>query len=129
MHFHENTKRAEGPYTRSAESLTCYCTAVREAAKHLSRLYDSYLSNVGLSVTQFTILRLLYNHGKVTIAELAGALVTDRSAMGRNLKPLEREGLISVKVGTADRRERTVVLTEAGRQRFKESLVPWRKAQ
>ena len=52
----------------------------------------------------------------------------DRSTLTRNLRPLERDGL--VKLGIEGwRRSRTVEITKKGRSRLKDALPLWEKAQ
>ncbi|MEM8535746.1 MAG: MarR family transcriptional regulator [Chloroflexota bacterium] len=84
---------------------------------------------VGLRATQFTLLMVLREIGEaVTITQLADAMVMDRTTLTRDLKPLERAGLLTVTVGE-DRRTRCVQLTEAGHQRVIDGLPLWEKAQ
>ncbi len=65
----------------------------------------------------------------VTLGELAQALVMDRSALGHNLRPLEREHLVALGIAEGDRRARAITLTAAGRQRLGEARKLWRTAQ
>ena len=53
----------------------------------------------------------------------------DRTTLGRNILPLEREGLISIEPGRTDRRSKTVKLTAEGRKRLDEARERWRAAQ
>jgi DNA-binding MarR family transcriptional regulator len=53
----------------------------------------------------------------------------DAGALAHTLKPLERDGLVSVEVDREDRRNRVVRLTTAGRTRLAESDLPWESAQ
>ena len=53
----------------------------------------------------------------------------DRTTLGRNVLPLEREGLISIEPGRTDRRSKTVKLTPEGRKRLDEARERWRAAQ
>ncbi|HZV64045.1 MAG TPA: MarR family transcriptional regulator [Telluria sp.] len=107
----------------------CNNTAIRKAARHLSRFYDSCLARTGLRGTQFAILHLLGQHGPTTMAALAERLTMDRATMGHNLRPLERDGLITIQVGAADRREREVALSDLGRQSETEGRAEWSRAQ
>ena len=43
----------------------------------------------------------------------------DRTTLGRNILPLEREGLISIKPGRTDRRSKELRLTDAGLERLR----------
>ena len=113
----------------AAEPTNCNCFAVRSAARHVTQLYDQYLAPVGLHVTQFSILARLKRLGPTTINALAEAMVADRTTLGRNIQPLEREGLISIRPSAADRRAKELHLTKAGEQRLQEALAPWSRAQ
>jgi len=92
----------------------CNCLALRQAARHVTQFYDRFLAMAGLRTTQFSILAKLRRLGPMTISALAADLVMDRTTLGRNLQPLEREGLVAVVTGRADRRSREVRLTDAG---------------
>jgi DNA-binding MarR family transcriptional regulator len=67
----------------------CTCLALRQAARHVSQHYDRLLAPSGLRTTQFSVLAKLRQHGALTINALAGALVMDRTTLGRNILPLE----------------------------------------
>jgi DNA-binding MarR family transcriptional regulator len=49
---------------------------------------------------------------------LADEMVMDRITLGRNILPLEREGLISITPGRTDRRSEELRLTDAGVERL-----------
>jgi len=59
---------------------------------------------------------------------LADALAMDRTTLTRNLRPLERRGLVRVTTGD-DRRVRIVTLTTRGRTALADALPLWKKAQ
>jgi DNA-binding MarR family transcriptional regulator len=52
----------------------------------------------------------------------------ERSALGHTLRPLERDGLISLQPGK-DRRQRYVVMTARGKAKCKEGVRLWEAAQ
>ena len=106
----------------------CNCLALRQAARHVSQIYDRHLAKVGLRGTQYSILSKLSRLGALPIGRLAEALVLDRTALGRALRPLERARLVAVGAGP-DGRTRSVRLTAAGEARFAQAVVEWRKAQ
>src|SRR5579859_6417099 len=81
----------------------CSCLAIRKAARHVTQFYDHCLAPTGLRTTQYSILVRLKRHGPSTINTLAAELVMDRTTLGRNILPLERDGLIAVVKGHADR--------------------------
>ena len=65
----------------------------------------------------------------MTINALAADMVMDRTTLGRNILPLERDGLIAVERGRRDRRSKTLRLTEAGAARLREAVKEWAQAQ
>jgi DNA-binding MarR family transcriptional regulator len=107
----------------------CTCLAVRQAARHITQLYDQHLAAAGLRTSQFSILVKLRRLGPITINALADVMVMDRTTLGRNILPLERDGLISVAPGVKDRRSKELRLTEAGAERLRAGYVGWKEAQ
>ena len=117
----------------SADSLPkaeeCNCFAVRSASRHVSQFYDQFLIPVGLRTTQFSILAKLKRRGPLTINTLAGEMVMDRTTLGRNILPLERDGLIQVEPVLTDRRAKALLLTHAGEKRLQAGFKAWANAQ
>ena len=107
----------------------CNCLALREASRHVSQFYDQFLAAAGLRTSQFSILAKLRRLGPMTINALAKELVMDRTTLGRNVLPLEREGLIAIVKGSADRRSKELRLTEAGLARLRLAGKGWSEAQ
>jgi DNA-binding MarR family transcriptional regulator len=107
----------------------CNCLALRQAARHVSRFYDQFLSASGLRATQYSILARLQRKGPMSINALAAELVMDRTTLGRNILPLQRDELISVRPGRIDRRSKELQLTKAGVARFRAASEGWRQAQ
>ena len=94
---------------------TCACFAIRRAARAATQLYDEVLHASGLRVTQLSLLVSFALAGSVSITVLGEKLLMDRTTMTRNLKPLERQGLIGIGPGR-DRRYRVVRLTARGQR-------------
>ena len=107
----------------------CNCLALRQAARHVSQFYDQFLAPSGLRTTQYSILARLQRRGPMTINALAAELVMDRTTLGRNILPLQRDGLVAVGPGKSDRRRKELRLTDAGAARFGGALKAWREAQ
>ena len=107
----------------------CNCFAVRSAARHVTQLYDQLLAPAGLRVTQFSILAKLKRKGPLTINVLADDMVMDRTTLGRNIRPLERDGLIRIEAAASDRRAKELHLTKAGENRLRAGLEAWAAAQ
>ena len=107
----------------------CNCFAVRSAARHVSQFYDQFLAPIGLRTTQFSILAKLKRRGPLTINALANDMVMDRTTLGRNMLPLERDGLIRIGQIASDRRAKELRLTNAGEKRLQAALKAWSQAQ
>jgi DNA-binding MarR family transcriptional regulator len=107
----------------------CNCFAVRSAARHVSQFYDQFLAPIGLRTTQFSILAKLKERGPLTINTLAKVMVMDRTTLGRNILPLERDGLIQIGPIASDRRAKELHLTNAGEKRLQAARKAWSQAQ
>jgi len=109
----------------------CACHNLRRASRAMTQLFDSYFDEIGLKATQFTVLAALaWSEGRpMPIGELAEMLVLDQSSLSRNLAVLERLGLVKLEASPADRRERIVQLTRAGRASLARGFPIWKKAQ
>jgi DNA-binding MarR family transcriptional regulator len=107
----------------------CNCYAVRAAARHVTQAYDQFLAPTGLRTTQFSILAKLKRKGPLTINALAEDMVMDRTTLGRNILPLERDALIKIQPSATDGRAKELLLTKAGEQRFQAALKTWSAAQ
>src|SRR6204780_3915370 len=113
----------------STNPAACNCLALRQAARHVTQFYDQLLTPAGLRATHYSILARLNRNGAMTINALAAELVMDRTTLGRNIRPLQRDGLIAVGPGQTDRRSKEVRLTRAGQERFAAAQKGWTKAQ
>jgi DNA-binding MarR family transcriptional regulator len=75
-----------------------------------------------------SVLMALEQAGSVTITSLSEILLMDRTTLPRDLKPLERQGWVSITEGE-DRRKRFIALTPEGRDLLKRTLPLWEQAQ
>ena len=107
---------------------TCLCIDLRAAAQRLTHTYDEAMAPSGISVTQFSQLHLIQSLDGPTLKELAEASQLERSTLGRNVKVLEKLGLVKTKVG-ADARTRTIHLTRKGANAFRHAVPLWYGAQ
>lgn len=106
----------------------CNFSALRQAMRKVTQLYDQALAPVNLRATQHRLLLEIERLGPIAINPLAESMVMDRATLGHNLRPLEERGLVRLAVGQ-DRRSREVRVTEAGRNLLVEAQKLWRKAQ
>ncbi|MFK4145204.1 MarR family winged helix-turn-helix transcriptional regulator [Streptomyces sp. NPDC004065] len=108
---------------------SCNNLALRKAARYLGATYDKALAPTGLRATQFSILQKLSTQERTTITSLAEVIAMDRTTLATNLKPLAREGLVTVEPSPTDRRARVVTITDEGRARLRTALPYWRTVQ
>jgi DNA-binding MarR family transcriptional regulator len=112
----------------NSQASRCSCTTLRKASRRISQLYDAALAPSGLKTTQRAILAQIRRSEATTVGNLAEALVMDAGALAHTLKPLERDGLISIDVDPDDRRNRAAKLTPADNARLSESDRLWENA-
>jgi DNA-binding MarR family transcriptional regulator len=105
------------------------CARIRRAARNVTRFYDACLAPVGITDSEFTLLDYLKHQGSMRISRLAEILSMDRTTLGHNLRPLERDGLLEIVRSDEDRRARVVTITAAGLDRIKKGCGFWDHAQ
>src|SRR6478752_8963266 len=106
----------------------CACFDLRRTTRAVSRMYDDFLRDAGLNITQFSLLRLICTEKALSILTLGRYMVMERTSITRALAPLERDGLINSRPG-ADKRIRMVSVTNKGRKLIEEAEPKWRQAQ
>ena len=94
---------------------TCLCLHLQRAARAVARRFDELMRPAGLTSGQFSLLMSLNRPEPPTMRAVAELLAMDRTTLTANLKPLERRGLVRIKVDDDDRRSRRLVLTAKGR--------------
>ena len=111
-----------------AKCVDCACFNLRKTTRAITQVYDEALRPTGLRVTQFSLLIATMMLESVTVTRLAEIGVMDRTTLTRNLKPLEKKGLIKVTPGD-DQRTRVVTLTPHGQEILAKALPLWEKVQ
>ncbi|MEZ5658190.1 MAG: MarR family winged helix-turn-helix transcriptional regulator [Burkholderiaceae bacterium] len=112
----------------SIEFERSFCIALRRGARVLTSRYDEVLAPSGLRATMFHLLSQLEDGATPTITRLAEQAGLDRSTLGRNLRVLERAGLVSLDEAE-DERARAVTITQLGRDSLAVARPLWRAAQ
>ena len=107
---------------------TCTCFGLRKAARAVTQAFDDALQSGGLRATQFSLLTAVSLMGTVTISKLAQGMVMDRTTLTRNLKPLEKNGWLSIVPGK-DRRTRSLEITPRGRKVLTRAIPLWEEVQ
>ena len=106
----------------------CSCFNLRKASRAVTQFFDHTLEPAGIRATQFTLLVSMASVKARTLTEMANSLVMDRTTLTRNLKPLEKLGLIET-VEPCDRRSKAYALTEKGREVLTRGIPLWQAAQ
>lgn len=110
------------------EDALCICGRLRRASRALTRTYDEALAPVGLTVTQFSVMRHLSRLDRPTLAELAETTAHEKSGLWRTLQPLIRMGV--VQSGPVEgRRGSRLTMTPAGQALLAEAMPHWTAAQ
>lgn len=106
---------------------TCLCLHIQRAARVLGRRFDEALRPTGLTNGQFSLLMALNRPQPPAIAPVAQLLAMDRTTLTAVLKPLKRNGLVSITVDSNDRRSRLLTLTAKGHRKLVAAVPIWRK--
>ncbi len=106
----------------------CVCFNLRWISRSITQHFEGELRQHGLLSTQTPILGALAAHPASEMASLSDWLGMDRTTLVRNLRPLERDGLVAVS-GKGRGRKVLLSLTPKGRRALEKFLPDWRKAQ
>lgn len=109
-------------------NIKCCCFNLRKLSRAVTQYFDRALESTDIRATQFTLLVELASAKAKTLTEIANGLVMDRTTLTRNLKPLEKQGLISV-VQQSDKRSKGYALTEKGINLLERCYPLWESAQ
>ncbi len=113
---------------RLASCAKCTCFNLRKASRAITQVFDRAIKPYGLRGTQFSILAVLSAAGPETITGLSDILVMDRTTLTRNLRPMEKAGMIRLEQGE-DPRSKRVSLTAKGKKAFVSIFPHWEKTQ
>lgn len=100
--------------------------AIRGVYLALHRKTDAKFADYGVTADQFVLLATLSRGHALTQRELARRMPSDPSTVRAMLVLLEKQGLVERDVHPSDSRARTVVMTVAGKKKFKQL---WRASE
>ena len=109
-------------------SVQCYSTLSRRVTSALTNHYGQAIAESGLSIQQFSLLRMIERLDTPTLSNISRATGIERSTLGRNLRVLEKDGLIAMKKGQ-DARTRVALLTEKSRTAMRTAQPHWDRIQ
>ena len=108
--------------------LPCTCANLRRAARAVTRAYNHELKTVGIEITQFTLLMTLDTAGELPQGRMAKVLGLDSTTLTRMLELLRKRGWVKAKEGV-DRRFRIFSMTNAGKEKYRQAMPHWKRAQ
>jgi len=106
----------------------CVCFNLRRVARVVTQFFDAEMRRHGIRSTQGTLLSALHSTGTSTMAELSEILGMERTTLLRNLRPLQRDGLVAVEGGGHGGRVE-LSLTAKGRKQIEKLTPVWESAQ
>jgi DNA-binding MarR family transcriptional regulator len=106
----------------------CVCFNLRWVSRAFSQFFVRELRHHGLLPTQTPILGLLAAKPEATMAEVSDWLAMDRTTLVRNLRPLERDGLVKA-TGKGRGHKVSLSLTPKGLNALHEFVPDWRVTQ
>jgi DNA-binding MarR family transcriptional regulator len=106
----------------------CTCFNLRRVTRVITQCFDAELRQYGIRVTQTPILSALEAKNGWSMTELSDWLGMDRTTLVRNLRPLQREGLIKISGGGRGGHVE-LGITAKGRAALSKMIPGWRSAQ
>jgi DNA-binding MarR family transcriptional regulator len=106
----------------------CVCFNLRRVMRVVTQLYDSEMRRHGTRPTQGTILSSLQAKDSWNMAELSDWLGMERTTLVRNLRPLQRDGLVQISGGGRGNLVE-LAITSKGRMQIEKLAPAWKSAQ
>lgn len=112
----------------AAEAHRCVALRARRLSRLVTRLFEEALRDEPVTLPQFTLVGATILKGPLSPAQLARELDLDKSTLSRNLRLLERAGLLRCEEAAGGVGQR-IHPTDRGRRVFVRALPAWRAAQ
>jgi DNA-binding MarR family transcriptional regulator len=106
----------------------CVCFNLRWVTRAVTQFYDAEMRRHGIRPTQGSILESLKTKNSWHMAELSDWLGMERTTLVRNLRPLQRDGLVRVSGGGRGRLVE-LAITAKGRKQMEKLAPAWKSAQ
>jgi DNA-binding MarR family transcriptional regulator len=106
----------------------CVCFNLRWVTRKVTQFYDAEMRRHGIRPTQGTVLASLNARESWNMAELSDWLGMERTTLVRNLRPLQRDGLVQAVGGGRGNRVELAITTK-GRKQIAKLAPAWRSAQ
>ena len=106
----------------------CVCFNLRWVTRAVTQFFDAELRRHGVRPTQTPIIAALAAKPGWGMEELSDWLGMERTTLVRNLRPLERDGLVDI-AGAGRGGRVSLSLTARGKQRLAQVRPAWQAAQ
>ena len=106
----------------------CVCFNLRWVTRTVTQFFDAELRRHGIRPTQTPILGALSARADWKMEELSDWLGMERTTLVRNLRPLERDGLVKLS-GAGKGGRVSVSITAKGKRDLAKAMPAWRAAQ
>ena len=106
----------------------CVCFNLRRVARAVTQFFDAEMRRHGIRSTQGALLSALHSTGTSNMAELSEILGMERTTLLRNIRPVQRDGLVSVE-GGGQGGFVELSLTAKGRKQIEKLAPAWESAQ
>src|SRR5260370_34593708 len=107
----------------------CLGFRARLLSRAITAVYDDALAEVGLKVSQFSLLNAIASGEETRPAELAKVLGMDESTLSRNVARMCARGWLLLETGEDDRRSHQIRITDMGKALLRKSYPAWQQAQ
>ena len=105
------------------------CFPLYACSKEVVRMYRPFLREIDLTYTQYIVMMVMWEKGKLNVKELGERLYLDSGTLTPVLKKLEAKGYINRKRSDQDERNLLVTITGDGKNLQKKAVeVPERMA-
>jgi DNA-binding MarR family transcriptional regulator len=106
----------------------CVCFNLRWVTRAVTQFFDAEMRRHGIRPTQCPILSSLQAKDSWSMAELSDWLGMERTTLVRNLRPLQRDGLVQIRGGGRGNLVE-LAITAKGRKQVEKLMPAWRAAQ
>ncbi|MCG8330732.1 MAG: MarR family transcriptional regulator [Chitinophagales bacterium] len=101
------------------------CFPVYAASRLITRAYQPYLNELGITYPQYLVLLVLWEEDNILVNDIARKLILNTNTITPLLKRMEQQGLVERKRSEVDERKVCVLLTEEGEQlKATAALIP-----
>lgn len=106
------------------------CFPIYAASRLMTREYQPYLDDLGITYPQYLVLMVLWEHDNITIHDISEKLILNTNTLTPLLKRMEQSGILKRDRSGDDERKVIISLTESGREmRNKASSIPVKMLQ